>query len=91
MVPDFVTTILNLMTGMGLLGVAAVVRPCHPPLESNMPPLMRVTMQVVGVMIESVLPVFQSRFGYGCVKQLPRFIFKAVLFSLFFVDIDCIL
>ena len=91
LVPDFVTTILNLMTGMGLLGVAAVVRSCHPPLESKLPPLMCVKMQVVGVMIESVLPVFQSRFGYGCARQSPRFIFKAVLFGLFFVDFDCIL
>jgi hypothetical protein len=63
------------MTGMGLLGVAAVVSPCHPRLVSKMPLLMCVNIQVVGVMIESVLPVFQSRFGYGCVKQLLRFIF----------------
>lgn len=55
-----------------------------------MPRLTCVNVQVVGVMIESVLPVFQSRFGYGCEKQLPCFIFKAVLFSLFFADIDYI-
>ncbi len=69
LVPDFVTTILNLMTGMGLLGVAAVVSKQLPLLH---PPtlLICVEMQVVGVMIESVLPVFQKRFGYGCDRHV---------------------
>ncbi len=78
--PDFVTTILNLMTGMGLLGVAAVVSkqlPLLHPLTLLIcailhPPtlLICVEMQVVGVMIESVLPVFQKRFGYGCDRHV---------------------
>lgn len=42
LIPDGVTTILNLMTGMGLLGVAAVI---------------------VSVLVESVLPIIQSRCG----------------------------
>jgi hypothetical protein len=39
LIPDGVTTILNLMTGMGLLGVAAVVRAAFLPIAVSQLPV----------------------------------------------------
>lgn len=62
LIPDVVTTILNLMTGMGLLGVAAVVSTAASYFAARLR-VSRRELQIVSVLVESVLPIIQSRCG----------------------------
>ena len=71
LIPDFVTAVVQLVTGIGLLGVAAMVRAArvvsrfflfYYPRFSLHVVTNKQTFQVISVLVESVLPVIQQRF-----------------------------
>jgi hypothetical protein len=71
LIPDFVTAVVQLVTGIGLLGVAAMVRAArvvsrfflfYYPRFSLHVVTNKPTFQVISVLVESVLPVIQQRF-----------------------------